>query len=284
MHETKYFEGSHVKRFASNGVITVEGTGITGIEQAKPRWDSIFIVEDYVRTTDTWEGDALPEHEWRPGTVAFLPAGTELRSTPEHPYRENVVSLDSELLIGRVRAYLDTNEIETRYADVTSEDTTGVARLLHQLVSSGEWRAWPLLTDSLVLALTVAVARKFNPAFERELAQKNKQGLSEVRIKRVMDFVEARLSETIRLEEMAATASLSPYHFTRSFKKAMGVPPSRFVMERRLRHAQMLLQTSAMTLAAIAHECGFASQSHFTSAFKAAIGITPAIFRATLMS
>lgn len=231
-----------------------------------------------------WEGEKLQEREWHPGDIAFLPASSELRSTPDHPYRENVISIDSALLIARARSYLEGRKIDMHYECITGFETTAVARLMHQLVTSGEYKAWPLLTDSLVMAMSVCVARKFSPRIERKLARMDKSGLNEARMKRVIDLVEAKLGEPIRLDDMASAASLSPYHFNRSFKKVMGMPPTRYVLERRLRHAQMLLRTSALTLAAIAHECGFASQSHFTDAFKAAIGITPAVFRATLMS
>ncbi|MNN10310.1 Exoenzyme S synthesis regulatory protein ExsA [compost metagenome] len=60
--------------------------------------------------------------------------------------------------------------------------------------------------------------------------------------------------------------------------------PTRYVLQRRIRHAQLLLKTTGLTLAAIAHECGFASQAHFTGAFKAATGTTPAKFRQVILS
>lgn len=221
---------------------------------------------------------------WSPGDIAFLPAHSEFRSTPDRPYRENALSLDSELLIARGRAYLETYNIETHFADITCDEITPVARLLHQLVSSNECKAWPLMTDSLVLALTVSIVRKFSPKAEQTRIEMNKSGLNNARTKRVVEFVEANIGNAIRLEDMAAAAALSPYHFTRSFKQAMGMSPTRFVLEQRIRDAQIRLRTTATSLAAIAHDCGFASQSHFTSAFKAAVGITPALFRATVMS
>lgn len=256
----------------------------TEIVSVNPVSDSYFVVEDHVTTVDCWQGERLPPREWRPGDVAFLPGGTELSSRPNRAYRENVVSLDSQLLIQRIRDYLESQKAQPRYAPITSHETTHGARLLHQLVASGEFQAWPLLTDCMVLALAVAVASKMSPAGERAFAKPHAHGLNKARTQRVVDFVEANLSNPIRLEAMAESASLSQFHFIRSFKREMGVSPTRYVLQRRIRHAQMLLKTTGLTLAAIAHECGFASQSHFTGAFKAATGTTPAKFREVIFS
>ena len=103
-------------------------------------------------------------------------------------------------------------------------------------------------------------------------------GLSERRKRMALEYIEANLSRDITLAEIAGAAALSPYHFSRSFKAAMGTTPVRYVWHRRVELAKRLLRTT-MTLVDVAAAAGFGSQSSFTTAFRQATGATPAAWR-----
>ena len=98
--------------------------------------------------------------------------------------------------------------------------------------------------------------------------------LSAVRQARILRFIDLRISCPIRLNELAAIAALSPFHFAREFKATTGVTPMRFVLERRIAHSKVLLM-AGITGATVALECGFSSQSHFCTSFFAVAGFTP---------
>jgi AraC family transcriptional regulator len=83
----------------------------------------------------------------------------------------------------------------------------------------------------------------------------------------------------LTLEELAREACLSPFHFARSFKAAMGVSPHRYLLQRRLDHAKAMLKAGAVPMTDIALTCGFSSPAHFASSFKRATGVTPSLFR-----
>ena len=79
---------------------------------------------------------------------------------------------------------------------------------------------------------------------------------------------------------LAATVGLSTYHFARSFRAALGVPPHEYQLQRRIERARQLLRTRpSLTVAAIAVELGFADESHFRRHFKRVVGLTPGRFR-----
>lgn len=103
--------------------------------------------------------------------------------------------------------------------------------------------------------------------------------LSPPRLKRVIDFVETNLHQSIGLDDLAQTAGLSANHFLRVFKLATGVTPYHYLRARRLERARELLADDAMPLAQLALECGFANQAHFTAAFSREIGIPPGRYR-----
>jgi len=101
-------------------------------------------------------------------------------------------------------------------------------------------------------------------------------------LKRVYDYIEAHLDDRLTLSDLAAVACLSPYHFSRSFKQALGIGPQRYVTQRRLERAKTLMRRTNQPLARIAQEVGFSDQSHLTSVFRREIGVTPGHFRAVL--
>ncbi len=107
-------------------------------------------------------------------------------------------------------------------------------------------------------------------------------GLSGWQLRRVTDFMTEHAAEDLALEELAALVSLSAKHFARAFRQSTGVPPHRWLIERRIDRAKALLAEGDLNLAETALACGFADQSHFTAAFRKLVGMTPGSYRREL--
>jgi AraC family transcriptional regulator len=107
-------------------------------------------------------------------------------------------------------------------------------------------------------------------------------GLAEWQVKRAADYIETHLGEQIPLAVLAATARLSPYHFTRAFKRSFGMPPHRYHTQRRIERAKSLLAQSILSITEIALEIGFGQASSFTAAFRQLVGCTPRSYRRSL--
>ena len=133
-----------------------------------------------------------------------------------------------------------------------------------------------LLADSLIAALVMRVAQRFGapPPPPRP------PDLPRPRLRRVLDYIEAHLARDLTLAELAGVACLSPSHFSRAFKQAVGTGPHRYTVQRRVERAKVLLRGTGDGLAGIAAATGFADQSHFTAAFRREAGMTPGRFRA----
>jgi AraC family transcriptional regulator len=138
-----------------------------------------------------------------------------------------------------------------------------------------------ILADTLNMALAVQMMRLCGDPTAINLAPAN--GLSRERLKRVYEHIEAHLNDRLTLTDLAGVACLSPYHFSRSFKQAVGVGPQRYVMRRRVERAKRLMHRSNQPLALIAQEAGFTDQSHLTAIFRREIGVTPGQFRAAVI-
>lgn len=110
-------------------------------------------------------------------------------------------------------------------------------------------------------------------------AAPSRDGLSRARIRRLLDYIEQHLGEDLSLEALAAEVELSPLYLVRTFRAAVGQPPHRYVVGRRVEHARRLLCGTSMPIADIALAAGFSSQSHLSNWFRRIVGVSPAAYR-----
>jgi AraC family transcriptional regulator, regulatory protein of adaptative response / methylated-DNA-[protein]-cysteine methyltransferase len=85
--------------------------------------------------------------------------------------------------------------------------------------------------------------------------------------------------ETPSLEELAAAAGFSPFHFHRLFKRATGVTPRQYAASARAKRLRDQLPETATVTRAI-YESGFNSTGHFYAEAGGLLGMTPRAFRA----
>jgi AraC family transcriptional regulator len=111
------------------------------------------------------------------------------------------------------------------------------------------------------------------------LARALESSTDDARMRRVLDYMRAHLEDPVGLNELAAVACLSPFHFGRTFRAKAAEPPGRFLSRLRLEHAKSLLAQSDRTLSDISFACQFASHANFTRAFRRFAGMTPSDFR-----
>jgi len=106
-------------------------------------------------------------------------------------------------------------------------------------------------------------------------------GLPAWKLDRVTEHIEAHLSDTIKVHELAELSELSLPHFARLFRQLTGMPPHRWHLCARIRRAQALLVDTNLPLVEIALNVGFADQSHFTNVFRRQVGVSPGSWRHT---
>lgn len=97
--------------------------------------------------------------------------------------------------------------------------------------------------------------------------------------RRCLELMHARLSEDISLDELAAEAQLSTYHFARMFKRSLGVPPRVYLTRLRVEKACELLERTDMPITQIAFEVGYSSNQVLARVFSKQLHITPSEYR-----
>jgi AraC-like DNA-binding protein len=113
-------------------------------------------------------------------------------------------------------------------------------------------------------------------------ARQARGGLSPAAMRRVHDYIDEHLSDSIELVELSAIAGLSIFHFARQFKHSEGVTPHHYLISRRVQRARELLAGTNFSLSEIAFAVGFADQSHLTRHFRQIVNMTPGQFRRSL--
>jgi len=99
------------------------------------------------------------------------------------------------------------------------------------------------------------------------------------RINKVIDYVNNNLNKSISLEELAAVAFFSPFHFHRIFVAVTGETVNNFTNRIRNEKAARLLRFSKKSISEISIECGFSSASTLSRLFKQYFGISPSAYR-----
>jgi AraC family transcriptional regulator len=218
-----------------------------------PRAGSILVVPAGSAARWRWSRHSDSLHVFlEPGLVARVAA----EAFELDPARASVPPLDG----------LDLPPMRAAMSAVDAELTSGGA---------GGRLAAESLANVLAVHLIRHVLAPHQPARRRDGT------LPRAKLRSVIEYIEEHLDAALTLEQMAAAARLSAYHFARQFKAATGLPPHQYVIARRVERTRQLLQTGTdLPLAEVAARGGFSDQSQFTHHFKRAVGVTPGQFRA----
>ena len=87
------------------------------------------------------------------------------------------------------------------------------------------------------------------------------------------------INENIKIEQLADICSLSKDHFIHIFKKEVGIPPLRYINQKKIEKAQLLLVTTYIPLKEISYALSIDDHSYFTRLFKKNVGVSPIIYR-----
>lgn len=173
--------------------------------------------------------------------------------------------------------YLDVDVVERisgergwHFGDAVGHDAPRARRVGALLVRL--WQAdEPLAFDSLLHTLLAEFRSHARVARESPAE-------GALRFAPVIDYLRAHLDRRLTLDELAAVAGLSPFHFLRRFKAQYHVTPQQMLMALRLFEAKRLL-AAGDPAAQVAAATGLTDQAHLTRAFARRYGVTPARYQ-----
>jgi len=215
-----------------------------------------------------------------PGSIAMVPAGSTVLWHRQGSIDTLFISLEPSQV---ARIATESFEFDPTRTVVPPVVGLNVPELRSAMLAvDAELRAGggdgeQLLVESLATILAVHLIRHTTGAHRLPVSADGV--LPRRKLRTVMEYIMENLEGSPTLEQMAAVAHLSPYHFARQFKASTGLAPHQYLISCRIERAQHLLRKNdELQLAEVALRAGFSDQSKFSFHFKRIVGVTPRQF------
>lgn len=197
------------------------------------------------------------------------------------PRRWRMIYIDPDVFASLAGTDLDASAVElTQPVSSDPRTATAVRRLFDALDE------WHVCTDdrtigtellaceeSFVCASALLLGHDLKPV---------KPGAVPIELQRTRDRIAADLLAPPSLTELAVAAGMSKYQLLRRFEASYGLPPHRWLVQRRVETARALIGRG-MSLVEAAASSGFADQSHLTRHFTRQLGFTPGAWRRAVL-
>jgi AraC family transcriptional regulator len=186
-------------------------------------------------------------------------------------------TLINELIteMGLTRAFAD---ITFRASVVTDETIVIIAQAIITEMAQEKVGQREML-ESLARQLAIHLLRSHFAVRKSAQIELSRAGLVDRRLRRALEFMHDNYARELALEEIAAAAYLSEFHFARLFKQITGVTPHVYLANIRIEKSRKLLMETQIPIIEIVAMVGYQSQSHFTKIFKSVTGLTPRTYR-----
>jgi AraC-like DNA-binding protein len=152
---------------------------------------------------------------------------------------------------------------------------------LHYRLMTNAYQAGKLEMDNLVLEMLQQIVERItdnNLDVEVPLSLRK---IHMTTIENAKEYMNAHFHNDISLHELSDHCCVSPFHFSRIFKKFTSYSPYQYLMNIRLKHAEMLVRNTRMPITDICFSSGFNSSGHFATAFKDKYKMNPTQYRTT---
>ena len=236
-----------------------------------------------VPTQQEWstEGRSFRVHNMA-GSILIAPRGlhASVHVSRNHPDVQWIIEFDPAVLERRTQETTGGKILEL--APQFDLRNPQVLRLVQSLQADAEggFPAGSLFGELIGDALAVYLAERYSANWPNISPPAG--GLPMMRLKRVLEYIQANLDRDIHLDELADASGLSTFHFAKLFKQSTGSTPHQYVLQRRLERVKELLRDPNISISDVSLQAGFADQSHLTNVFRRFVGVTPSKFRSLL--
>ncbi|KFI08093.1 helix-turn-helix domain-containing protein [Massilia sp. BSC265] len=215
-------------------------------------------------------------------TTSPIPVEMRWRSTSPAPFTVMHVYVGLPLFTRVVHAATGRALGDFALREVSGERDPllcGVLELLYTALSAPA-QASSGFIQGMAQALTYHLVEHYEVALDGRKIVRG--GLPAHKLHRILDAMRGRLAEPFELAPFADMAGLSVFHFSRVFKQATGMAPSRYVARLRLEEARRLLCETERSIIDIGLALGYQSPSHFSQIFRQGVGVSPSVYRREL--
>jgi AraC family transcriptional regulator len=209
-------------------------------------------------------------------TVSIAPPAFPLSTKREGPCEITAIFLDPVMIsdIARAETGIENPEVLPQFG-IRDPLIRAIGNTLDAELASE--RPTPrVYAESLAAAMAAHIfARYTNPVYRGQHCA----GLNRTQLRRVLDYIHDNLDRELALDEIAAVANLSKYHFAKSFRAAMGIAPHQYIVKVRIEKARKLLAVDSISVEEVANRVGYADKGHFAYQFHKIVGVSPNRYR-----
>ncbi|MDX8478624.1 AraC family transcriptional regulator [Mesorhizobium sp. VK24D] len=241
-----------------------------------PRADDHRITVHASAATRSYCSDAGRYFLRRAGDIDFVPAGQEGGFEAETSFDTKEVRLSPAMLervASEIEGGIKARRFDTRHL-LRDERIEYLVRALEADQKTGS-PGGTLFAESVGVALAVRLLGLDDLETDRTVR------LSDAQLNRVLEYVDAHLSEPLTIDTLSRIANASSSHLRTWFKAATGTTLHRYVLRRRVERARSLILGSDLSVSEVAYQAGFAHQSHLAHWMRREIGQTPHRLRRT---
>ena len=256
------------------------------MSEAQPSYVVLFLLAGKLRwKSDDNDGDATLDGEVLQQSALLVNPGETITAHGEQTDHLVLTLAPAFVLDCAVRSRLTRADARIDFRARVAHDDERLARLARDLADElfEETAGQEIVIAALVEQALVQLLRRHTNIRSTNELELSRAGLVDRRIRRAVELMHAHMDRELPLEEIAAAAYLSPFHFARLFKKLTGASPHAYLANLRAARAQTLLAETDLSITEIGARVGYASSSHFAKAFRHATGLSPRAFRAALV-
>jgi AraC family transcriptional regulator len=211
-------------------------------------------------------------------TCGGAPYDCRWKTVTSEPFVSLHVSIELPLLEHAFEETFGADALHARLRDVSAFTDAVLNSLMERL--HGELlrrKASPLFVQGIAQAIAIHLARNY-----AELDKEPRRGspsLPGYKVRQITDWMTDHMADDFSLDQLAAQAGLSKFHFHRLFKSAVGVAPLRYHINLRMDQSKRLLRETKKSIVDVALDVGYTKPSHFAQLFRRETGLSPSDYR-----
>ena len=211
-------------------------------------------------------------------TAAGAPYDCRWQAVTAEPFESMAVFLELPLLQRAFEEVFGAGAANVRLRDVSAFHDAALNSILERLHEELlRRRASPLYVQGIAQAIAIHLARNYAEAVHE--SPSGSPSLPGFKLRQISHWMAEHLAEDFTLDQLAAQAGVSKFYFTRLFRNAMGMSPSRYLLTLRMDEARRLLRETKRSVVDIALDVGYANPSHFARFFRRETGLSPSDYR-----
>ena len=211
-------------------------------------------------------------------TTAGAPYDCRWRTLTSEPFEFMMVLVGLPLIQRALEEVFGAKAGNARLRDISGFTDPTLDSLMERLRDELMHRkASPLFVQGIAQAIAIHLARNY--AETDKGSRSGSPSLPGFKLKQITGWMAEHAAEDFNLDQLAAQAGLSKFHFHRLFKNAMGMSTSHYHVNLRMDSARRLLRETKQSIVAVALEVGYTNPSHFAQLFRRETGLSPSDYR-----